>query len=101
MYCWAAVRFLKDSAAVLEGKAAEAVNRAAALYEQEARLLASVFETKDAFLGGWSGKDIKAWTDEVRQREQEVLSQGREIGSAAVSEIEQALAAVATDGKES
>ncbi len=91
---WAAVRFLKDSAAVLEGGAAEAVKRAAALYEQEAKLLTSVFDAKDAFLGGWSGKDIKAWTDDVRQREREILSQAREIESPAIGEIEEALAAM-------
>jgi hypothetical protein len=27
---------------------------------------------KDAFLGPWSGKDVKAWTFEVRKREQDI-----------------------------
>lgn len=91
---WAAVRFLKDSAAVLEGEAAAAAERAAALYEQEAKLLTSVLDAKDAFLGPWSGKDIQAWTDDARRREQEILSQAREIESAAIAEMEAALAAL-------
>jgi RNA polymerase sigma-70 factor (ECF subfamily) len=94
---WAAVHFLKDLVAVLEGQAAEAVSRAAAAYEQEAKFLTSVLDGKEAFLGPWSGKDFQAWTDEVRRREQEVLLQVRELESSAIGEVEKALAAVEAD----
>jgi hypothetical protein len=89
----AAVTFLRSHADLLEGEAANALQRAAALYQQEGELLGSAFCRKDAFLGPWSGKSIVDWTADVRQREQDLLAQAREIEAAAIAEIEKALAA--------
>jgi hypothetical protein len=90
----AAVLFLQDAAAVPGGDAGGALERAAALYRQEAELLCSVFPGKDAFLGPWSGKSESDWTDEVRAREREILSSALALESPAITEIEKALAAL-------
>ena len=82
----AAVGFLGEAASALGGEAAAALTRAARLYQQEADLLASAFEKRDAFPAS-----AENWTPEMRQREQEMLSRAREIEEAAVTEIEQAL----------
>jgi len=87
----AAVRFLCQSNRLLEGGPGEALDHAAQIYQREAVLLSRVKETKDAFLGPWSGKSIADWTPEVRQREQEVLTRARELEAAAIAEFEKAL----------
>jgi len=92
---WAAARFLKANLTELEGQAAGVVGRAAALYKQEAELLTSTFDRKDAFLGPWSGKSISDWSTEARRREQQILTEACRIEAAAVAEMEKALAALA------
>ena len=87
-----AVQFLEGQADRLEGEASEALARAAEPYDQERKLPGQTMQAKDAFLGPWSGKEMTDWTDEVRAREQEVLSEAREIETLAVAQLERALA---------
>jgi hypothetical protein len=69
----------------------EAVLRAAALYQQEAELVAPSFDGDTFFFGPWTGKGFADWTPEVRAREVEVLKQCRELEQQVVAEIESAL----------
>ncbi len=85
-----AVSFLRDRASLLDA-AAESLNRAAAIYEEEGQTLADIFAAKDAFLGPWSRKSINDWTDSVRKREREILADLSSRESAAIAEIEKAL----------
>jgi RNA polymerase sigma factor (sigma-70 family) len=87
----AAARFLKPRTALLGRKAHSALERAAGLYGQEVAVLGPVFETRDAFLGPWSGKAIADWSAEARERERGILTRAREIETAAISEIEKTL----------
>jgi hypothetical protein len=89
----AAAAFLKENAPLLSDEARGAVLRAAALYETEGELLGRAFRDKDAFLGMWSGKTIGDWTDAVRARERQILSEARATEADAIAEIEKALAA--------
>jgi hypothetical protein len=86
----AAGPFLDDAAGALEGEGRAALLRAAALCRQELQALDAA---KDAFLGPWTGKNVAAWSPEVRQREQAVLAEARKVEAAAIAEIEKALAA--------
>jgi hypothetical protein len=70
-----------------------ALKRAAALYRQEVGILDPVFTDHNAFFGPWSGKTIREWTPEVRQREQSILRQAAEIETAAIAELEKVVAA--------
>ena len=88
----AAVRFLRESGALLSGQAEQSLAAAAEAYEREVSLLGSAFGSKDAFLGPWSGKTIADWTPEVRQHEREILMRAAEIETAAIGEMEKALA---------
>ncbi|NKB72207.1 MAG: hypothetical protein GKR89_34445 [Candidatus Latescibacteria bacterium] len=62
------------------------------LYRREADLTQAVFGRKDAFLGPWTGADINAWSPQVRQREQALLLQARELETQAIGELEKVLA---------
>jgi len=79
-----AVQFLNAHAAAFEGEARNAMKQAAALYEKEHALLAACFETKNAFLGPWSGKKYKNWDDAILANEREILVKALELESTAV-----------------
>lgn len=89
---FAAVSFLNNAAAILGGEPADALKRAAAAYKQEADLLRSACDKKDAFLGPWTGKTEDNWTPDVRAKEREILLETKKIESSAIVEIEKALA---------
>ncbi|MFO7956157.1 MAG: M56 family metallopeptidase [Candidatus Brocadiia bacterium] len=88
-----AAAFLKDEAPLLAPEARDAVLRAAELYEQEAQLLQAQLGKAEAFLGPWSGKAVDDWTPQVRKREEDILSETRELEARAIAEIQAALAA--------
>jgi hypothetical protein len=90
----AAAKYVRDAAATLPPDARPALLRAADLYDQGAKLAGSIFMTRDAFLGPWSGKSFDQWDDATRQREIEILTKLRELDGAAVREINEALSAV-------
>jgi len=83
----AAASFLRDSAALLGEGAREPLQRAAALYEQEAAILDAAVTNGDAF-----PEDSGHRSAEMHRREQQVLTQAREMSAAAIAEIEKALA---------
>jgi hypothetical protein len=87
-----AVGFLKDSAKLFDGKAANAILSAASIYERESNeLLCPAFGRKDAFLGPWTGKSVADWTQETRAREADILSKCAALESEAIRHIETAL----------
>jgi len=90
----AAAKYVRQSANTLPADARPALLRAADLYEQAAQLAGSIFGTRDAFLGPWSGKSFNDWNDDVRTREIELLTKLRELDGAAVHELDEALGAV-------
>jgi len=82
----AAVTFLRESAGLFDGPAAEAINRAADGYEQLRQFLGErVFGAKDCFL---DRENLAGWTEEVRAREIEILTEAARLDAAAVAEIE-------------
>ena len=87
----AAVAFLRGGAALVNADAREALERAAALYEQEAKVLDAPFAEKNAFLGPTTGGSMVDWSDEMRRRERAILTQAREISAAAIAELDQVL----------
>jgi len=86
--------FLKSHAGAFEGRARDAVQRATAAYEKESGLLGSCFGTMNAFFGLWSGKKVQDWTPAVREIEREVLAKALKIEAAAITELENAPAAM-------
>jgi RNA polymerase sigma-70 factor (ECF subfamily) len=72
----AGVKYLKEHAAELEGRARAALERAAEIYKQEVDLLRTGFDSKG---------------DLEPPREIEVLSQSRELEAGAIAELEKAL----------
>ena len=86
----AAVTFLRGNASLLSSEGEAALERAGKLYEEEVALLGSALSRKDAFR-----REAEQWTEAMRQREQEILSQAREIEGRAVSELEAAAAVAA------
>ncbi len=88
-----AAAFLKDEAPNLGDKGRDAVLRAAALYEQEGKLLVAQIEKPEGFLGPWSGKGFADWTPAVREREQQILAQALGLERQAIAEIEASLKA--------
>jgi len=83
----AAVTFLREHAPLLKDTAAQAVLRAAEIYEREVELLDSASASKDAFVSS----DVGQWSPEMRQREIEILTRAKEIEEEAIAEIERAL----------
>ncbi len=73
----AAAKFLRENG----------LGAAADLYQREVDLLGSAFESKDAFLGPWSGKSAADWTAETREREQEILKRARGIEERAAAAL--------------
>ena len=88
-----AAAFLKDEAPNLGDKGRDAVLRAAALYEQEGKLLVAQIQKPEGFLGPWSGKGFADWTPAVREREQQILAQALGLEQQAIAEIEASLKA--------
>ena len=89
-----AAAFLKDEAPNLGDKGRDAVLRAAALYEQEAKVLLAPHGKAEAFLGPWEKRNGFAdWTPAVRAREQQVLADALALERQAVAELAEALAA--------
>jgi hypothetical protein len=88
----AAVQFLESNADLVTGDSLTALQRAIDLYRQEADLLKAFADDNSGFLpwrGGTSG--VADWTDALRQRQQDMLSQARSLE-------EQALTALAAVG---
>lgn len=88
----AGVAYLRERASLLALPLRDAASRAAALYEKECQLLGHAVDQKDAFLGPWSGKTVQDWSDAVRAREVELLSQVAQLEDKAASEFASALA---------
>ena len=86
-----AVTFLQDSAGVCEGRSREALARAAGFYAGEAQLQKTAFASPQAFLGPWTGKSVKDWSEDTRTRERDILAQAQHLEAQAVSELEKVL----------
>lgn len=87
-------RYLREVAPLFAPEAGAALERAADLYDQEARLLRQPFEAKDAFQGPWRGEaggNVALWTEPVRHREQSVLACAADIEASALAELACAL----------
>lgn len=91
----AADRFLRRNAEYFLGSQHRHLLQAAALYNEEARLLRSILSEKQAFLGPWTGKGFEHWTSGTRQREMSILNQVLSLETAAVGELENLLDAAA------
>lgn len=83
-----AVTYLKQVAPLFDADARTAIEKAADLYAQSAMTCGEAFKDKDAFFGPWSGKQIDAWTADVRKREAELLEKVRQTDNAAIAELE-------------
>jgi hypothetical protein len=92
-----AVKFLGEATDVLGGKSAEAVARAAGLYAEEARLQKTAFGNPPAFLGPWTGKSVKDWSEDTRTRERDILARAQHTEEQAIAELEKALANAGTN----
>ena len=91
----AAARFLNDRVKELQGTARSALAQAAGIYGQMAwKATEECFDEHSVFLGPWSGKSIDDWTEAVRTREQEVLTEMEQADSQARTAIDRALAAI-------
>ncbi len=87
----AAVTFLKDWSSVTDGEAREALQRAAGLYDKEAKVVAPVLaEQKPGKAQG--GQTMADWFAKGRLREAEALTDALQLESAAMAEVEAALA---------
>jgi len=89
----AAADFLQENAALLDDEPRELLERAASAYRTLHERLCAVFETRDAFLGPWTGRSVEDWAEAMRRREVEII---REAGAAdlhAVREIARTLLA--------
>jgi len=90
----AAVSFLKDWSLVVDGEAQEALQRAAGLYEKETKILEPVLtERKAGEVHG--GETMEGWFARGRLREAQALTDALQLESAAMAEIEKALAVAA------
>ena len=89
-----AVTFLREHASLFDGAARKALERVAAIYDEEGKVMGGVYGAKDAFLGGWSRKSFDDWTPDVREREREILADLSSRDAAAIAEIEKALQAI-------
>lgn len=87
----AAAKFLANAAKELGGHAGAELRCPAWGCNAESEDLGSVYASKDAFLGPWSGKGIKDWTAEVRKRERELLQQAAMLEQGAAGLIGGAL----------
>ena len=87
----AGVVYLRERTSLLDRPLRDAVSRAAALYEDECRILGEAIDAKDAFLGPWSVKGAQDWSDAVRACEVEVLTQCAQLEDRAASELAAAL----------
>ena len=82
----AAVSFLKDQAGLFEDRAAEALARAGAAYQQETELLAPALADDQLF-----SRSLSGWTPDVREREREILRRAAELEELAVAALDEAL----------
>jgi len=90
-----AVTFLREYAdAAGSDKAAKHLAKAVTIYAEAGEMFGGAFGDQDAFLGPWTGKQLADWTDEVRQREIEIITKAHELDRQAIAEIEAALAAM-------
>ncbi len=87
-----AVGFLQDRVEVLGEDAERALQRTVDAYQQSVSWLESARTNEDAFLGPWTGKDISAWTQDVRNCEIQLLEDLSEAENNAISEVERVLA---------
>ena len=87
----AAVAFLGRAGEVLGDPAAESLERAATCLEEEMDVLRVSFTEMTAFHGPWSGKGTDAWSEEVRDREREILRRAGEAEEKAMVEMRKAL----------
>jgi hypothetical protein len=83
----AAAKFLKDWSVILDDEGREALEKAAALYQEEVDTLDTLLPTKRDEEG--TGADLSA---ESREREIEVLTQARDLEAKAIEQVEKALA---------
>jgi hypothetical protein len=88
----AALTFLTDNAALLDGAAREQLIQGTHIYKEEIDFIDSdEFTKNDCFLGPWSGKDIESWSTDVRARECRLLSEIIKFESATIAHIEKTL----------
>ncbi len=88
----AAARYLERNAELVSSPiGTQRIIRAIKLYQAQSRKMMRCFLMKDAFLGPWSGKSVEAWTDAVRQKEIEVLTDALEADQAAIESLKAAL----------
>jgi hypothetical protein len=90
-----AATYLKDHAALLGGESEAALRRAAALYQQEADLLAAA-EQQAPVPNPFAGDPVAKWTAEARDRQAEALTEAMRLEAQAVAQLDQALAAQTT-----
>lgn len=84
--------FLRQTIPLVRQATRAGLERAAALYEREADLLARTYVQKDVFLGHWTGKTLNDWTAEVRENERKLLMEARDIEAEAIEILQAALA---------
>jgi hypothetical protein len=89
----AAVTYLRAAAEELGGGAAEALARAADIYEEEVALFEAAVSEPHVFAG--AGEE---WTAEVRRRERETLSRAIKLEEEAISQIERVLERLPANG---
>ena len=88
---WQAVTYLNSIAPMFDGDAKASIEKAANEYMESAKALSSAFQNKNAFIGPWSGKEIKDWTAEIRATEIKLLTTAREHDNAAIKELAKAV----------
>jgi hypothetical protein len=97
----AGLAYLKRDAKLLgpEGKAA--LDRAAALIDQEILVTGVTFARRDVFLGPWTQKTLADWTPEVRKSEMRILEKARRIEAQVHDAFREALKAEDTSASPS
>jgi hypothetical protein len=91
----AATIFLREHAIMWQGSPRDALERAADTYQQMVRLLGSS-EHAEVFRGRRYEKDVKLWVPSARDQQLALLRQCARMDAAAITEIDNALAAIET-----
>ncbi len=87
----AAASFLTDWSVALDGESRDALRRAAGLYRKETEVLQPLLAERRAGDAA-GGETLEAWLGKTRGREAEALTAALQLESAALAEIERALA---------
>lgn len=86
-----AATYLHDNRRLLSESAQPSLEKASEIYGRTAKLLDEALGSREVFLGPWTGKNIDDWTETVRKREIEILSEVRNLDRHAVRHLDEAL----------